>query len=123
MTNDEIETLAAQIQEGMGLDEKQLKAVFERNGEPRLAGRVIPERKLAEVSGFFQIPRDRLNLLPGQWVYVLSVQLEMLRDPNDGSKFKVTLEELLRNFGIIREALKIVERKKKEERDRSSHSE
>ena len=123
MIDDEIEKLAGKIQEGMGLDGKRLKAMFEKGGEPRLAGNVIPENKLAEVSAFFQIPRDRLNLLPGQLVYVLSLQLEWLRDPADPSKFKVSPEEMLQDFGVIRDALKIVEKKEKEEGDMSALSE
>ena len=123
MIDDEIEKLAGEIQEGMGLDDKLLKAMFEKGGEPRLAGNVIPENKLAEVSAFFQVPRDRLNLLPGQWVYVLSLQLEWLRDPADPSKFKVSPEEMLRDFGVIRDTLKVIEKKKKEESDRLALSE
>ena len=111
MTDEAIRMLAEQIRDGMGLDQVQLKAMFERNGQPRLAGNVIPERNLAEVSSYFCISRERLNLLPGEWVYVLSIQLNFLRDPRDPTKFRCTLEKMLGDLAFIRKVIDIVERK------------
>ena len=122
MTDHEIKILAVGIEKGLGLDPELMREMFEKGGVSHVASGIIPAEKLAEVSIFFSIPRERLDLLPARVVHVLSVLIDFLRVPGNPSRFVATFEEFVQRFEEIRGVVRIFEDKKGDEGGSSDFS-